>query len=166
MSKTDLNLYSYENLLKNLISLLQSQVLSLASLHGIEKTWSFQFSSIYSHMKSIEDRRAQIANFSYLCKDLFNYINRNLTSQQSNRTRAISLENSAKRKTQRGKKPDSVTNSKFFNSITHQRNTSSSNYYSKVMNKVLAFGGRENVGNRARDEQDIWVLGDDIRFLV
>jgi predicted GIY-YIG superfamily endonuclease len=162
MSKSNLQLANYENSLKTLISLLQTQILTIASLHGIDKTWSFQFSSIYSQMKSFEDHHRLSQNYSTQCKELFIYINRNLTSQQSTRSRAISLESSMKR---RQRKPESQKNSIIFPQNPHRKAPSS--YYSNIMSKFLSANGiGTNIGGtKVKEDQDIWVLGDDLKFL-
>lgn len=176
MSKSNLKLHGYENLLKTLINLLQTQILSMARLHGIDKPWSSQLTSILSHMQELEVQGPQTPNYSHVCKDLYNYLSRRLASQQSNRSRATTVESSFKKRTQ-SIHPHTSFISSLAPSALQAKNSGASSYYSKIMNKFLTpkhntlkfeskIGSRLGPKKGKNEDQDIWVLGDEIKFLV
>ena len=176
MSNANLKVHSYENLLKSLIQLLQNQILAMARIHGLDKNWSLQFTSLVSHLQSIEVEEPRTPNFSLAFKDLFNYLNRNLSSQQSSRSRATTLESSLKKRTK------SINNHSTFASILVPSNQTgkksvTSTYYSKIMNNFLTTqhktpkftlksGLKFEPKKKKNEDQDLWVLGDEIKFLV
>ena len=172
MSKSKLKLHSYENLLKTLVHLLQSQVLSMARLHGIDRPWSSQLTSILSHMQEFEVKQPQTPSYSFVCKDLYNYLSRRLASQQSSRSRAATVESSFKKRTQ-SSQPGTPLASTLAPSGLQVRPPGTSAYYSKIMNKFLStqhntpkFESRIRLKKGQTEDQDIWVLGDEIKFLV
>lgn len=176
MSNANLKVHSYENLLKTLIQLLQNQVLCMARLHGIDKNWTVQFTSLVSHLQSIEVEEPRTPNFSLAFKDLFNYLNRRLSSQHSSRSRATTNESSLKKRTK------SINNQSTFSSFLTPNNESgkksvTSTYYSKIMNNFLStqyktpkfslkLGPKLEPRKKKNEDQDLWVLGDEIKFLV
>ncbi|OMJ94425.1 hypothetical protein SteCoe_2479 [Stentor coeruleus] len=162
----------YPSLVHTLISLLQNQILQLIKLHGIDKAWSSKFSAVYNKMINFEINHIHEPSYSQSTKDLYSFLNRNIPSQHSVRSRATSI-NHVNQKP----RPKSIYNHISFTSgmypsnITPRTNKNSANvYYSRIMNNFLnnkqsPIKVQKKKPPRGAETKDFWILGDEIKHI-
>ncbi|OMJ88485.1 hypothetical protein SteCoe_9615 [Stentor coeruleus] len=174
MSETSLFLArnDYPSFVHALISLLQSQILQMIKLHGIDKSWSSKFNTVYNKMINLEIKHIHEPSYSQSTKDLFNFLNRSIPSQNSGRSRASSISHASQKL-----RPKSINNQISFTSgmypsnITSRTNKNSANiYYSKIMNNFLndkrsPIKVQKKTPRRGAETKDFWILGDEIKHI-
>ena len=122
-------------------------------------------------MLNFEVKNVQDSKFSLNCRELYQYINKDILNQHKRRiTEKILDKKHFKSKSKSIYKhiPIPILSNSGPISIT-ERKKSSSNYYSRIMNNFLSDKSPTKKNSKKEmknlDEKDFWLLGDDIKFI-
>lgn len=158
---------AYIILVEDLISLFQSHTLTIAKLHGIEKSWTSKFNALYTKMTDLEHKSLELPKLSLSCKDLYKYFD-NQNSVSVPKKKIIDRVNAGIKSSNRGKNTSAPSITIASAGSPDYRRTSS-NYYSKMMNNFLQLRTpSKSIRKRTPlklDKKDFWLLGDDINIL-
>ena len=163
----------YSALIETLIQLMQNQILQLVKLHGVDKLWVNRFIGTCNKMANYELKHIQEVNFSESCKELWQYLNRDISTQQSIRSRGTSMGNSSSKKRSASIYKHISMNSVVAgpsNMLSVRKKTPANIYYSKIMNTFLnpkhsSVQVSKKRQRKVADDKDFWVLGDEIKLI-
>lgn len=158
---------AYLSLIESLIATLQVQLLQWTKTSEVSQKWLSKFTEVYVKMVNFEVTHLKTPKITLFCKDLYSHFALQPLSKRSSRSQIPKVFETSQLRPTSIHKHISVSSWVTPQTPSSQRKKKpTSTYYSRIMNNFLNKNTPKVSKKPLRlDENEFWLLGDDIRCI-